>query len=128
MSHEFYQIMVGTPSISIHSWKQLALWSLEYSCLSTTEIEDGQTIFLKSWEEFCKHVVEKYSALGYFEGDKFIVGEVAKNGEGEALKQDNGKDVISDDKVRESYGLESLPEKSPGSNSKPKPETSVSIS
>jgi adenosine deaminase CECR1 len=68
MSHEFYQIMVGSPTISIHSWKQLALWSLEYSCLNDTQKERGKEIFLKTWEIFCEKVVEKYKDL--FKGDK----------------------------------------------------------
>jgi adenosine deaminase CECR1 len=66
MSHEFYQIMVGAPSITIHSWKQLALWSLEYSCLSEPEKERGKTIFLKSWKEFCEFIVAEYGKLGNF--------------------------------------------------------------
>jgi adenosine deaminase CECR1 len=63
MSHEFYQIMVGSPTISIHSWKQLALWSLEYSCLSDEEKQRGEQIFMKAWEAFCGYVVKEYGTL-----------------------------------------------------------------
>ncbi|PVH97542.1 Metallo-dependent hydrolase [Periconia macrospinosa] len=63
MSHEFYQIMVGSPTISVHSWKQLALWSLEYSCLSEEEKEQGKIYFMDAWNDFCDHVVRKYDHL-----------------------------------------------------------------
>jgi adenosine deaminase CECR1 len=63
--------MVGAPSMNIHGWKQLALWSLEYSCLSEADKERGKTIFLKSWKEFCEIVVTQYGGLGTFgEGEE----------------------------------------------------------
>lgn len=68
MSHEFYQIMVGAPSISIHSWKQLALWSLEYSCLSDAEKLEGKVKYLVTWEAFCGQIVEQYGHL--LDGDQ----------------------------------------------------------
>lgn len=55
--------MVGAPSMSLYSWKQLALWSLEYSCLSTKEQGDGEEILRKSWREFCQTVVHDYGPL-----------------------------------------------------------------
>ena len=69
MSHEFYQIMVGSPTISLHSWKQLAQWSLEYSCLGENEIKGksdktkAQEMFLESFERFCEFVDERYGHL-----------------------------------------------------------------
>ncbi|KAF2466065.1 Metallo-dependent hydrolase [Lindgomyces ingoldianus] len=71
MSHEFYQIMVGAPAISIHSWKQLARWSLEYSCLSEEQKKEAYKIFEKDWEKFCEGVVDKYGKL-------FVEGEDVK--------------------------------------------------
>jgi adenosine deaminase CECR1 len=59
MSHEFYQIMVGAPSMSLHSWKQLARWSIDYSCLSDKQKSDGHEILAKDWTKFCKLVVDK---------------------------------------------------------------------
>ncbi|KAF2705923.1 Metallo-dependent hydrolase [Pleomassaria siparia CBS 279.74] len=75
MSHEFYQIIVGSPSMSIHSWKQLALWSLEYSCLTPPEIARGTDIFLRDWNIFCEHVVKKYGTLGTFAGGVFMINK-----------------------------------------------------
>ncbi|KAI4950604.1 hypothetical protein J4E91_004489 [Alternaria rosae] len=63
MSHEFYQIMVGDPTMSLYSWKQLAKWSLDYSCLSVTEKREGHEILNKSWREFCRAVVRDYGPL-----------------------------------------------------------------
>lgn len=63
MSHEFYQIMVGCPTMSLYSWKQLALWSLEYSCLSAVEKEKAESIWRTQWREFCQLVVKDYGDL-----------------------------------------------------------------
>ncbi|CAO2655326.1 Nn.00g103900.m01.CDS01 [Neocucurbitaria sp. VM-36] len=63
MSHEFYQIMVGAPTITLYSWKQLARWSLEYSCLSPAEQAEGRKILDKSWREFCQQIVDEYGGL-----------------------------------------------------------------
>ncbi|KAL5429710.1 hypothetical protein PMIN04_000093 [Paraphaeosphaeria minitans] len=69
MSHEFYQIMVGSPTMSVHSWKQLALWSLEYSCLKDHEKKTAEVHFKKAWVEFCDWVVEEYRSLFDFSVD-----------------------------------------------------------
>jgi adenosine deaminase CECR1 len=85
MSHEFYQIMVGSPTISIHSWKQLALWSLEYSCLNEPQKEQGKRYFLDSWDEFCAQVVDDYSHL--FDTDGQLNKDMAKR-EYELMKEE----------------------------------------
>ncbi|KAF2797534.1 Metallo-dependent hydrolase [Melanomma pulvis-pyrius CBS 109.77] len=100
MSHEFYQIMVGAPSMSIHSWKQLALWSLEYSCLSDEQKGRGKKIFLDSWEEFCKNVVSEYGKLGTFGSDKLVTSGNDKpetSGDDRLVTPGNDKLVTPDD-------------------------------
>lgn len=69
MSHEFYQIMVGSPTMSVHSWKQLALWSLEYSCLEEMEKTKAEELFRQAWDEFCDWVVEEHRSLFDFSID-----------------------------------------------------------
>lgn len=63
MSHEFYQIMVGAPTISLYSWKQLARWSIEYSCLSDVEKLQGQEILESSWQRFSRGIVNDFKGL-----------------------------------------------------------------
>jgi adenosine deaminase CECR1 len=63
MSHEFYQIMVGAPTMSLYSWKQLARWSLEYSCLNDDEKSKGQEYLDASWKKFCSWVVTEFKDL-----------------------------------------------------------------
>ncbi|KAJ4331762.1 hypothetical protein N0V95_009813 [Ascochyta clinopodiicola] len=58
MNHEFYQIMVGAPTMSLYSWKQLARWSIEYSCLTPAQIEQGLQILDATWRDFCQLVVD----------------------------------------------------------------------
>jgi adenosine deaminase CECR1 len=76
MSHEFYQIMVGAPSMSLYSWKQLALWSIEYSCLSDPDKAKGKNILLQTWAVFCAEIVKDYGEL--LNGEKLNEAEAKK--------------------------------------------------
>jgi adenosine deaminase CECR1 len=69
MSHEFYQIMVGAPTMSLYSWKQLARWSIDYSCLSEDDKPRGHEILNRDWKEFCSEIVKEYGPL--MVGDEF---------------------------------------------------------
>jgi adenosine deaminase CECR1 len=55
--------MVGAPTMSLYSWKQLALWSIEYSYLTEQEKTEGYDIFDQSWKTFCTKVIEQYETL-----------------------------------------------------------------
>jgi adenosine deaminase CECR1 len=45
--------MVGSPMMNIHGWRQLAEWSIEFSCLKDSEKDRAMSIFHKEWEDFC---------------------------------------------------------------------------
>jgi adenosine deaminase CECR1 len=60
VSYEFYQIMVGSPTMNIHGWRQLAEWSIEYSCLNDKDQAIARDIFRKDWDAFCDWIVEKH--------------------------------------------------------------------
>jgi adenosine deaminase CECR1 len=49
--------------MSLYSWKQLAWWSLEYSCLLPKEQARGRSILDASWKKFCQQVVDTYGSL-----------------------------------------------------------------
>lgn len=52
--------MVGAPTISLYSWKQLAYWSIEYSCLSDKDKALGYKHLAASWKTFCTTVVKDF--------------------------------------------------------------------
>jgi adenosine deaminase CECR1 len=54
--------MVGAPSMTVHGWKQLAEWSIEYSCLSPTDQAAAIDIFHREWEAFCLWIDAEYGA------------------------------------------------------------------
>lgn len=68
MSHEFYQVMVGAATMTLYSWKQLARWSIDYSCLSEEQQEKAHSYLDEAWREFCKDVVSKYECI--MDGDR----------------------------------------------------------
>jgi adenosine deaminase CECR1 len=55
--------------MSLYSWKQLAKWSIDYSCLNETQQKQGHTILTDAWKEFCVYVVNTY-------GDLMVDGEI----------------------------------------------------
>jgi adenosine deaminase CECR1 len=60
VSHEFYQVMVGSPTMSIHGWRQLVEWSVQYSCLSVSDQVEAGRILAREWEDFCQWIVDQY--------------------------------------------------------------------
>lgn len=62
VSHEFYQVMVGSTAMNLHGWRQLAEWSLEYSCLSVEEQKQGLKILRREWEKACEWIVAEYGS------------------------------------------------------------------
>ncbi|OAL05367.1 Metallo-dependent hydrolase [Phaeosphaeriaceae sp. SRC1lsM3a] len=85
MSHEFYQIMVGSPSMSLYSWKQLARWSIDYSCLSKVEKIRGHEILDSEWKAFCRNIIKEYGHI--MDGDK--IDEAKAKEEYESRKHDH---------------------------------------
>ncbi|KAI1435451.1 hypothetical protein GGR50DRAFT_687033 [Xylaria sp. CBS 124048] len=52
LSHDFYEVMAGNKMINLYGWKQLAIWSIEHSCLSPDELRRTMAEWEKRWEEF----------------------------------------------------------------------------
>ncbi|PQE10715.1 hypothetical protein CJF32_00009812 [Rutstroemia sp. NJR-2017a WRK4] len=61
LSHDFYQTMIGSESMSLYGWKQLAIWSLEHSCMDDKERENVIAEWTRRWEDFCQWIVEDYA-------------------------------------------------------------------
>ncbi|KAF2666919.1 Metallo-dependent hydrolase [Microthyrium microscopicum] len=62
VSFEFYQILVGSPTMNLHGWRQLAEWSIEYSCLSKDEQKRAMEIFHREWAKFCDWIIEEFGS------------------------------------------------------------------
>lgn len=60
--------MVGAPTMSLYSWKQLARWSIDYSCLSPQQQVQAHEYLDSARADFCKTVVDRYEYL--MDGDK----------------------------------------------------------
>jgi len=45
--------------MSLHGWKQLAEWSIEHSCLTSEQREQGLEILRREWEVFCSYIVDE---------------------------------------------------------------------
>ncbi|KAF2432477.1 Metallo-dependent hydrolase [Tothia fuscella] len=63
VSHEFYQIMVGSQSMTIHGWRQLVEWSIQFSCLDDKDQAQARDIIKREWEAFCGWIVDTYGAF-----------------------------------------------------------------
>lgn len=60
LSHDFYQVMIGSESMSLLGWKQLVKWSLEHSCMSSAELRSVTEVWTTRWNEFCQWIVDEY--------------------------------------------------------------------
>ena len=63
LSHDFYQVMIGSESMSLLGWKQLAKWSIEHSCITKEEREIVTTEWTRRWECFCQWIVDEYGPM-----------------------------------------------------------------
>ncbi|KAM3071015.1 hypothetical protein ACMFMG_009921 [Clarireedia jacksonii] len=61
LSHDFYQTMIGSEAMSLYGWKQLAMWSLEHSCMDDSERVRVTAEWARRWEDFCQWIVEHYA-------------------------------------------------------------------
>ena len=62
LSHDFYQVMSGFDSMSLHGWRVLAEWSIEHSCMSPQEKDRALTEWNKKWGEFCRWIVDEFGS------------------------------------------------------------------
>lgn len=62
LSHDFYQVIMGSNRMSLTGWRVLVQWSIEYSCMKADEKERAVEMFTSSWEGFCRHIVERYGS------------------------------------------------------------------
>ncbi|RFU31641.1 hypothetical protein B7463_g4687, partial [Scytalidium lignicola] len=60
LSHDFYQVMIGSTAMDLYGWKQLIMWSLEKSCMTQDELKAVNAVWEKKWEEFCQWIVDEY--------------------------------------------------------------------
>lgn len=63
LSHDFYQTMIGSESMSLQGWKQLAEWSLEHSCMDSEEKAAVTEEWTRRWQEFCVWIVAEYGPM-----------------------------------------------------------------
>lgn len=53
--------MIGSESMSLFGWKQLAKWSLEHSCMEPPLKKKVKKEWERRWEDFCYWIVEEFS-------------------------------------------------------------------
>lgn len=52
--------MVGSESMTLLGWKQLAKWSLEHSCMDPEEMKSVTKEWNRRWNEYCQWIVTEY--------------------------------------------------------------------
>ena len=63
LSHDFYQVMIGSEAMTLLGWKQLAKWSLEHSCMGDGERKAATEVWEEKWREFCEWIVMEYGEM-----------------------------------------------------------------
>ena len=70
LSHDFYQAMISSESMNLFGWKQLAIWSLEHSCMDADERAKVERVWRTKWLEFCQWIVDTYTP--FFEQSNWV--------------------------------------------------------
>lgn len=55
--------MIGSESMNLFGWKQLATWSLEHSCMTPDELTAVTAEWQSRWDAYCQWIVDEYSWL-----------------------------------------------------------------
>lgn len=62
LSHDFYQVLMGSENMGLTGWRVLVQWSIEYSCMTNGEKNTALTVFGSKWEQFCQHIIDVHGA------------------------------------------------------------------
>lgn len=62
LSHDFYQVLMGSNVMGLTGWRILAQWSIEYSCMNEEEKLNTFASFEARWKQFCQYVVDTYGS------------------------------------------------------------------
>lgn len=60
LSHDIYQVLVGSVSMTLSGYRQLVDWSIEHSCLNEDEKAEARGMLKTDWNEFLHWIVEEY--------------------------------------------------------------------
>jgi adenosine deaminase CECR1 len=60
LSSDFYQVFAGKVDMTLFGWKQLALWSIDHSCLEPEKMQEVRTEWNKLWYNFCHEIIRGY--------------------------------------------------------------------
>ncbi|KAB5542899.1 hypothetical protein GE09DRAFT_230722 [Coniochaeta sp. 2T2.1] len=60
LSHDFYQVFAGKADMTLYGWKQLALWSIEHSCLEDDKRKELLLKWNNLWVDFCHWIVREF--------------------------------------------------------------------
>ncbi|KAH8666603.1 hypothetical protein BX600DRAFT_435999 [Xylariales sp. PMI_506] len=63
LSHDFYQVMVGSMSMNLHGWRQLIEWSIEHASMSQAERQLLWDMWQGKWDAFIEWVNTEFAGL-----------------------------------------------------------------
>jgi adenosine deaminase CECR1 len=61
MSHDYYQAMMSSNTMSLLGWKVLAQWSFEHNCMDNETRAETERSYNKEWRDFCQWIVDNYN-------------------------------------------------------------------
>ncbi|KAK9781465.1 putative Adenosine deaminase domain-containing protein [Seiridium cardinale] len=60
LSHDFYEVMVGSKAMNLHGWRQLIEWSISHASLDSHEREKLRNTWEPLWNAFIDWVNEQF--------------------------------------------------------------------
>lgn len=84
LSHDFYEVMVGSKAMNLHGWRQLIEWSIQHASMDSEERSELKEVWKKLWTEFVDWIVTNF-------------GDVKPIGQSPAKPSTSKKDKESDE-------------------------------
>lgn len=63
LSHDFYEVMVGSKAMNLHGWRQLIEWSIKHASLDSAERSKLEEVWGKLWDQFIKWILQTFGDI-----------------------------------------------------------------
>ncbi|KAI1880609.1 hypothetical protein JX265_000849 [Neoarthrinium moseri] len=63
LSHDFYQVMVGSKDMNLHGWRQLIEWSIDHSSLNPDEYKRLRAMWEPRWDHYVRWINHTFKGI-----------------------------------------------------------------
>ncbi|ETS78185.1 hypothetical protein PFICI_10247 [Pestalotiopsis fici W106-1] len=91
LSHDFYEVMVGSKAMTLHGWRQLIEWSIKHASLDSAERSKLEEVWTKLWAQFVEWIIDSFDHVEPIVAPPAKPSTSRKNGESDEALQERLK-------------------------------------